>query len=643
MDASTTTTSTVGPAQSENGFLRWEERYRAYGELTGQLAWVTNADGEVEEDIPLWRAYTGRSFEETKGWGWLTSIHPDDAERVARRWKKAVITRTAYEADYRVLRRDGVYRYFLAHAVPLLRDDGTVREWVGTCVDITEHTQAEEKIVQLAAIVESSDDAIIGLTLDGIVTSWNKGAEKTYGYGESEVVGMPISMLVPPGRDDEVPQILGRIEAGEHIEYYETVRRRKDAQDIHMSLIVSPITDRDGRIVGASSIGRDITARKRAEEALLTSQLHLSEAMDLAKIVYWELDSTTRTFVFNDSFYAFYGTTADREGGYRMASEEYFKRFIHPDDRTMVRQSAEESRSGKDPEFLVDIEHRIIRRDGEVRHILTRTRGFRDEAGHITRCYGANQDITERRRLEDQLLQAQKMETIGTLSAGIAHDFKNILVAIEGFANLAIKHVQDESKTTRHLDRIGRAVKRGKDLVGQVLTFSHKSEGEPKPTELIPVIKESIRMLRASLRPNVDIRESFTTESALVRVDPTQAQQIIINLATNAAYAIGRRGGTLTIELSDFTPTSRSVPAPGMTAAPYLRLGISDTGAGMDRQTMERVFDPFFTTKKRTEGTGLGLWVVHSIVKKHRGAITVRSAPGKGSTFEVFLPRFIVA
>jgi signal transduction histidine kinase len=184
-------------------------------------------------------------------------------------------------------------------------------------------------------------------------------------------------------------------------------------------------------------------------------------------------------------------------------------------------------------------------------------------------------------------------------------------------------------------------VERGKDLVGQVLTFSHKSEGEPRPTELIPVIKESIRMLRASLRPTIKIWENLTTESALVLVDPTQAQQIIVNLATNAAYAMGRRGGTLTIELSDFTPTSRSAPAPGMTAGPYLRLGISDTGAGMDRQTMERVFDPFFTTKKRTEGTGLGLWVVHSIVKKHRGAITVTSAPGEGSTFEVFLPRFI--
>jgi signal transduction histidine kinase len=184
-------------------------------------------------------------------------------------------------------------------------------------------------------------------------------------------------------------------------------------------------------------------------------------------------------------------------------------------------------------------------------------------------------------------------------------------------------------------------VERGKDIVGQILTFSQKGEDEPTPTELIPVIKESIGMLRASLRPTIEIRENFTAESALVRADPTQVQQIIINLATNAAYAMGQRRGILTIELSDFTLTSHNAPAPGMTAGPYLKLSISDTGTGMDGQTVERVFDPFFTTKKRTEGTGLGLWVVHSIVKKHRGAITVRSTPGEGSTFEVFLPRFI--
>ena len=399
---------------------------------------------------------------------------------------------------------------------------------------------------------------------------------------------------------------------------------------------------------GTVTMLSDITARKSAEEALLTSQLHLSVAMDLTRIVYWERDEAAGELIFNDAFYAFYGTTAEQEGGYRMAAEEYSKRFIHPDDRAMVRQSAQNSRSGKEPEFLVDIEHRIIRRDGEVRHILARMRGFRDVEGRITRCYGANQDITERKQaeeekaaLESQLLQAQKMEAIGTLSAGIAHDFKNILTAIEGFANLGIKYVRGGNRAKRYLDRICRAVERGKDIVGQILTFSYRSEDEPKPTELIPVIKESVRMLRASLRPTVEIRENFTTESSTVLADPTQAQQIIMNLATNAAHAMGQRGGTLTIELSDFSLTPQSAPAPGMTAGPYLKLSVSDTGTGMDRQTVERVFDPFFTTKKRTEGTGLGLWVVHSIVEKHRGAITVRSAPGEGSTFEVFLPRLI--
>ena len=136
-------------------------------------------------------------------------------------------------------------------------------------------------------------------------------------------------------------------------------------------------------------------------------------------------------------------------------------------------------------------------------------------------------------------------------------------------------------------------------LVGQILTFSYKDEDEPKPTELIPVVKESIRMLRASLPPTIKIRENFSTESSLVLADPTQVQQIIMNLATNAAYAMGQEGGILTIELSDFILTSQNAPIPGMTAGPYLKLSISDTGTGMDAQTVERVFDPFFTTKKR--------------------------------------------
>ncbi len=407
---------------------------------------------------------------------------------------------------------------------------------------------------------------------------------------------------------------------------------------------------RDERGVAAEILGvsHNVDERKRTEEALLTSQFHLSETMDLAKIVYWELDWTTETFIFNDAFYAFYGTTAEREGGYRMAATEYSKRFVYPGDRAMIQESAQRNRSGKDPEFLVDLEHRIIRRDGEVRYILARTRGFRDAEGHITRCYGANQDITARRQaeeeratLESQLRQAQKMEAIGKLSAGIAHDFRNILTAIGGFANLGIKHAQADSKAKRYLERISRAVERGKDIVGQILTFSYKGRDELGPTQLIPVVRESVRMLRASLRPTIEIREELKAGSSLVLADPTQLQQIIVNLGNNAAYAMEKRGGTLTIGLSDVTLTPQNTPVSGMTAGEYLKLSISDTGVGMDPQTVERAFDPFFTTKTRAEGTGLGLWVVHSIVKKHRGAIMVRSAPGEGSTFDVFLPRII--
>ena len=598
----------------------------------------TEITGYTLGDIP-----TGRE--------WFQKAYPDETYRkeVISVWKKDLV-QGELTRMFRVLCKDQSLKEVEFKSAAL--DDGRT---VTMLSDITERRQAEERLRQseerFHAIANYTYGAEIWVGIDGKTMWVNPGILRLTGYADNECLAMadyPLPIIDKPDRDRMAALIVQAVNnktSGSDVEF--RVRCR-DGSLKWAAVDWQPIYGSDGTHLGHRASVRDITVRKSAEEALLTSQLHLSEAMDLAKIVYWELDWAAETLILNDSFYGFYGTTAEQEGVYRMAVEEYAKRFVHPDDRALVRESAEKSGSGKDPEFFVDLEHRIIRRDGQVRYILARTRGVRDVRGRITRCYGAHQDITERKQaeeeraaLEAQLRQAQKMEAIGTFSAGIAHDFKNILMAIEGFANLGIKHVQDDSGAKRYLDRICRAVERGKDIVGQILTFSQKGEDEPTPTELIPVIKESIGMLRASLRPTIEIRENFTAESALVRADPTQVQQIIINLATNAAYAMGQRRGILTIELSDFTLTSHNAPVPGMTAGPYLKLSISDTGTGMDGQTVERVFDPFFTTKKRTEGTGLGLWVVHSIVKKHRGAITVRSTPGEGSTFEVFLPRFI--
>ncbi|MGD0231995.1 MAG: PAS domain S-box protein, partial [Syntrophorhabdales bacterium] len=277
------------------------------------------------------------------------------------------------------------------------------------------------------------------------------------------------------------------------------------------------------------------------------------------------------------------------------------------------------------------------RKDGTTYWASITTHAVKDPEGKILYYEGMVEDVTERKRLEGQLRQTQKMEAVGTLSAGIAHDFNSILTAILGFADLGFEDVPADSKAKRHLVRILRAAQRGKDLVKQILSFSRKGEEELRPTALAPVVEESIKMLRASLPKTIGIRGDITTEPSLALADPTQVQQIIMNLGTNAAHAMWPRGGQMTVELSCVT-TSDDAPAPGLTPGPYLRLSVGDTGTGMERNILERVFDPFFTTKERGEGTGLGLWVVQAIVKNHNGAITVRSTPGKGSTFEVFLP-----
>ena len=289
--------------------------------------------------------------------------------------------------------------------------------------------------------------------------------------------------------------------------------------------------------------------------------------------------------------------------------------------------------------FVRAFETEQYRKDGTAYLASMTTHAAKDPEGKILYYEGMIQDITERKIMEGQFQQTQKMEAIGTLSAGIAHDFNNILTAILGFADLGFEDAPAGSKAKRHLARVLHAAQRGKDLVKQILSFSRKGEEELTPTVLAPVIKESIKMLRASLPKTIEIRGDITTEPSLALADPTQIQQIIMNLGTNAAHAMWERGGLMTVDLSCVTVTSEDAPEAGLPPGPYLKFSVSDTGMGMDRDILERVFDPFFTTKKRGEGTGLGLWVVQAIVKNHKGAITVRSTPGEGSTFEVFLPR----
>ena len=230
------------------------------------------------------------------------------------------------------------------------------------------------------------------------------------------------------------------------------------------------------------------------------------------------------------------------------------------------------------------------------------------------------------------------MEAVGTLAGGIAHDFNNILSAIIGFSEMARDKTPEGWPARRHMERVFSAGLRGRELVKRILTFSRQAEQEKHPLKIATVVEETLKLLRASLPSTVKIRTHLQSEKGFVLADPTQIQQVVMNLCTNAAHAMQEKGGTLDIELGDHrVPPSNG--SEGMKPGLYVRLAVRDTGVGIPAGIMDKIFDPFFTTKKRGDGTGLGLSVVHGIVKQHNGHITAESVPGRGSTFTVYLPK----
>lgn len=249
-------------------------------------------------------------------------------------------------------------------------------------------------------------------------------------------------------------------------------------------------------------------------------------------------------------------------------------------------------------------------------------------------------DVTERKRLESQLRQAHKMQAIGTLAGGIAHDFNNILTVILGYTELAMRQGGQNEALERHLQDVLTAGQRAKDLVRQILTFSRQTELEYTPIQLHPLINEGLQMLRATLPSTIAIRQAIAPDAGTVLADPTQIQQVLLNLCTNAAHAMRETGGVIEVRLEPVDISiGRLTVSLDLKAGPYVRLTVRDTGPGMAPEIIEHIFDPFFTTKDTGEGTGMGLAVVHGIVTGHGGALTVESAPGQGATFAVYLPR----
>ena len=313
---------------------------------------------------------------------------------------------------------------------------------------------------------------------------------------------------------------------------------------------------------------------------------------------------------------------------------------IYADNQFGLSKTKEVFTRFSEGEPIRDFELQMKHKDGHPIWISLSVEPIKNREGSIIESRSMVIDISERKRLESQLQQAQKMEAIGTLAGGIAHDFNNILSPIMIHSEMAMMDLAPDSPAQHNLKEIFKAGERARDMVKQILTFSRKGKGTRAAINITPILKEGLKMLRSSIPTTINIQQNLEAESDTVFADPTQIHQIMLNLGTNAAYAMREKGGTLDVSLvqEDLTPEDVAQYS-GVIPGPYLILTVSDTGPGIDDVTIQKIFEPYFTTKEPGEGTGMGLSVALGIIRSYGGDIVVKSQQEKGATFIVYIPR----
>ena len=409
----------------------------------------------------------------------------------------------------------------------------------------------------------------------------------------------------------------------------------------HRAPAVPSAADIDN-LVEAAQLASIAIERKHGEEALRESEERLKRALDASRLALWDLDLTTGEIYLSDAWSEMLGGPAAPT----RTTLDALTALVPDDDRPAIAAARGVALRGAAPGYV--IEHRVRRPDGRTLWILSQGRVVERAAdGSVRRAVGTNRDITERKRaeatqrvLESQLHEAQKLEAIGTLAGGIAHDFNNIMAAILGNVAFARHDVGDAHPAQVYLEQINKAGQRARSLVQQILAFSRKQPNEFVSVRLHPMIEETASMLRSMVGPSVRLRCVLAERRLAVMANPTQLQQVLMNLGTNAWQALPDGVGQIEIGLDEtvFTDDTAAPRPVGLAPGPYARLWVRDDGCGMDDETRQRIFEPFFTTKPVGRGTGLGLAVAHGIVDAHGGAITVASTPGRGSTFDLYLP-----
>ncbi len=628
-----------------------EERYRLAMEATNDGLWDWDLlTGDVYFSPAYFRmlGYEPGQFPGKAG-TWIDLIHPEDREHVLAVNEACIRNRLpAFSVEFRMRSSEGDWRWILGRGKAVRRDaDGLALQMIGTHVDITEQKHKEKELEQLyrqnERILNAAGEGIVVLDQSGRTTFANPAAIEMLGYEPGELTGACFHDLVHHHKSDGSPGLLeecptySTLENGRTVCLPDEIFWRKDGAAFPASYSATPIIE-DGVILGAVVTFRDITLRKKALDALRESEEEFKTMFEMASIGITQTDPNTRRWVrVNPKMCEITGYSCEE------LLQKHVYELTHPDDLDHDKEEFENLISGKSE--VIHVEKRYIRKNGETIWLNINGTLIRDAAGRPIRTVATIEDITERKRMEReqalvmaQLQQAQKLEALGTLAGGVAHDFNNILSIIIGYAELATMDTEAGSRIAKKLQQILNAGSRAKELVTQILAFSRRSEHQKISLQLHLIIKEAMKMLRPSLPSTIEIKTEVSSTSAVL-ADPTQMHQVLMNLCTNAAHAMRDKGGVLEVGLHDIVVATGDIPTSnGLQPGRYVELSVKDSGHGIDQGIIDFIFDPFFTTKKMGEGTGLGLSVVHGILKSHGGTIAVRSVPGKETVFSVLIP-----
>ncbi len=615
-----------------------EVRFRKVFEIAPLGIVVVGPDFKYVDVNKAFADFVGYSREELLSINSFDLTHPEDRAEQARfaekAWKGEIGT---YSLQKRYVRKDGEIRWGgLTSTVFSSSEQGRYR--LGIVDDITERKQAEDAVraseERFRTIFDSSNDAIFIFDLSSRFLEVNQAACERLGYTREELLRMSPADIDTPHFAHLAPaRIRAAEEEGQLV--FEAAHRRKDGTEFPVEINSQKI-QYEGKPC-LLSVVRDITNRKRTEEALRTSEEKYRNLYDDAPMAYMEYDIEGVITKVNRKLLEMLGHDAEGVLGHPV-----WEFVVEKEARDVIKEKVASARSPSK-----DLERTYRRKDGTPVTVLINDVFVKDDNDRIVGIRVTIQDITERKRMEEekdrlqaQLLQAQKMESVGRLAGGVAHDFNNMLGVIIGNAELALMETKAEDPFRQNVQEILKASQRSTETVRQLLAFARKQTISPLVLDLNDTVPRVLKMLRRLIGEDVELRWIPGKDVETVRMDPNQINQILMNLVVNSRDAIPGVG-TITIEsaktlLDESYCRQHSGAIPGE----YVRLTVSDTGTGMSKEIMEHLFDPFFTTKEVGKGTGLGLATVYGIVTQNNGVINVYSEPDRGTTFKIYLPRF---